>query len=50
MNFGNDQKIENVNQSTVIQTKGNIILNGITAETAMEICKYASYLCTGCKS
>ncbi len=39
MNFGNDQKIESVNQSTIIQAKGDINFNGITAETAMEICK-----------
>ncbi len=40
MNFGNDQKTENVNQSTIVQAKGDINFNGITAETAMEICKY----------
>lgn len=40
MNFGNDQKIESVNQSTIVQAKGDINFNGITAETAMEICKY----------
>ena len=40
MNFGNDQKIESANQSTVVQAKGDINFNGITAETAMEICKY----------
>ena len=40
MNFGNDQKIESVNQSTIVQAKGDININGITAETAMEICKY----------
>lgn len=40
MNFGNDQKIECVNQSTIVQAKGDINFNGITAETAMEICKY----------
>ena len=39
MNFGNDQKIESVNQSTIVQAKGDINFNGITAETAMEICK-----------
>ena len=40
MNFGNDQKIESVNQSTIVQAKGDINFNGITAETAIEICKY----------
>ena len=40
MNLGNDQKIEGVNQSNIIQAKGNITFNGISAETAMEICKY----------
>jgi hypothetical protein len=39
MNFGNDQKIESANQSTIVQAKGDINFNGITAETAMEICK-----------
>lgn len=39
MNFGNDQKVESVNQSTIVQAKGDINFNGITAETAMEICK-----------
>lgn len=39
MNFGNDQKIESVNQSTIVQAKGDINFNGITAETAIEICK-----------
>ena len=47
MNFGNDQKIESVNQSTIVQAKGDINFNGITAETAMEICKYVVY--SGCK-
>lgn len=40
MNLGNDQKIEGVNQSNIIQAKGDITFNGISAETAMEICKY----------
>lgn len=40
MNFGNDQRIEGVNQSNIIQAKGDINFNGISAETAMEICKY----------
>lgn len=40
MNFGNDQKIESINQSTIVQAKGDINFNGITVETAMEICKY----------
>lgn len=39
MNFGNDQKIESVNQSTIVQAKGDINFNGITAETAMKICQ-----------
>ena len=30
MNFGNDQKIESVNQSTIVQAKGDINFNGIT--------------------
>lgn len=40
MNFGNEQKIESVDHSTIVQAKGDINFNGITAETAMEICKY----------
>lgn len=40
MNLGNEQKIESVNQSTIVQAKGDINFNGITAEAAMEICKY----------
>lgn len=40
MNFGNEQKIEDISQSTIVQAKGDINFNGITAETAMEICKY----------
>lgn len=40
MNFGNEQKIEGINQSTIVQAKGDINFNGITAEMAMKICKY----------
>jgi hypothetical protein len=35
MNFGNDQKIESVNQSTIVQAKGDININGITANIVL---------------
>ena len=41
MNLVNEQKILYVNNSSVLQAKGDInINNGVSVETAMEICKY----------
>lgn len=40
MNVGNNQTAENINNSSILQAKGDININGISAEAALEICKY----------
>lgn len=39
MNFGNEQKIENINRSVILQAKDDINI-GISARDAMDICEY----------
>ncbi len=41
MNFGNDQKIESVNQSTIVQAKGDILAEFLFYKTIVDWDKVA---------